>query len=99
MPLYDYFCPHNDRTVEVRHSIHDKLETWGQLCQLLQCELGDTPENAPIRRLISAPRLMVPAGDSDYKSSGMQKLVRRDKGVYEDVTATDKSQRIISIPD
>jgi hypothetical protein len=95
MPFYDYFCPSNNQKVEVLHSIHHKVMTWGELCQLAKLDLGNTPEDAPVRRLVSVPSLMVPTSDNDYKSLGMTKLVKRDQGVYENVTAKDGESRIV----
>lgn len=95
MPTYDYFCASNNKTIEVVHSIHEKLETWGQLCQMAKCDPGDTPENAPVRRLITAPSVVVPTSNSDYKSMGFTKLVKRDEGVYENVTATDNESKVV----
>ena len=95
MPIYDYFCPSNNQTVEVIHGINEKVETWGELCALVQQEPGETAASAPVRRLISAPALMVPTSNNDYKSMGFSKLVKRDDGVYENVTASDKESRIV----
>ncbi|MBD2042515.1 zinc ribbon domain-containing protein [Microcoleus sp. FACHB-672] len=95
MPLYDYFCPSNNQKVEVMHSMNQEVKTWGDVCKLAKCETGNTPEDAPVRRLLSAPRLSVPTSDSDYKSVGMSKLVKRDQGVYENVTAKDGEDRIV----
>ena len=53
MPTYDYLCEANGRKVEVRHSMSEMLENWGQLCELAQLDPGDTPVNTPVRRLIS----------------------------------------------
>jgi predicted nucleic acid-binding Zn ribbon protein len=36
-----------------------------------------------------------PYGNSDLKGMGFTKLVRRDKGVYENVTATDGESRVV----
>ena len=47
-----------------------------------------------IRRVISLVAINTPKTDSDLKSSGFTKLVRRDKGVYENVTATGNESRI-----
>lgn len=55
MALYDYYCEANDRTVEVRHGMSEAVKTWGELCALTGQEPGDTPADAPIRRLMSAP--------------------------------------------
>jgi predicted nucleic acid-binding Zn ribbon protein len=89
MPIYDYFCPSNNQTIEVMHSYSQEVKTWGEVCQLAQCNLGDTPEDAPVRRVISAPMLSIPVSNSDYKNAGFTKLVKRDQGVYENVTASD----------
>ncbi|MGF1491809.1 MAG: zinc ribbon domain-containing protein [Microcoleaceae cyanobacterium] len=89
MPFYDYFCPDNNRTVEVMHSITQELETWGEVCQLAQCDLGETSADAPVRRCINAPSLTIPTSNMDYKNAGFTKLVKRDQGVYENVTAQD----------
>jgi len=96
MPLYDYFCPSNSQKLEVSHSMNLKVSTWGQLCEIAKCELGETPENAIVRRLLSAPRLMKPTSDTDYKNQGFSKYVKRDEGVYENVTAADGESRIVN---
>jgi len=95
MPIYVYHCPENQQTIEVLHSMHQTISTWGELCQLAACDLGTTSLDAPVKRLIAAPRLSVPKSDSDYKSMGFKKLVRREQGVYENVTASDGEARII----
>ena len=53
MPSYDYFCPANGRTVEVRHSMKDKLQTWGEVCQLAGLPLDEVAADSPVQRLIS----------------------------------------------
>jgi hypothetical protein len=67
MALYDYYCEVNDRTVEVRHAMSDTLKTWGELCEASGIEPGDTPVDAPIRRLMGAP---VPMTGSSTSPSG-----------------------------
>lgn len=52
MPSYDYRCDANDRVVEVRHSINERLTTWGEVCQRAGIEPGDTPADARVNRLI-----------------------------------------------
>lgn len=89
MPLYDYFCPSNNRQLEVMHSISQEVKTWGEVCQLANCDPGDTPGDAPVRRVVSAPMLSIPTSNTDYKNAGFTKLVKRDQGVYENVTAPD----------
>ncbi len=53
MPRYDYFCSHNQKTIEVSHSFSEKIENWGELCQLAKLPLGDTLAQAPVNRIIS----------------------------------------------
>lgn len=53
MPTYDYRCNTNGQVVEVRHGMNEQLMTWGELCQCAGLEVGDTPENSPVERLIT----------------------------------------------
>ncbi len=54
MPYYDYYCPANDRTVEVRHGMSETLRTWGELCERAGLPAGDTPSETPIERKVTA---------------------------------------------
>jgi len=54
---------------------------------------------APVKKLVSSPALSIPRTNADLKSQGFAKLVRRDKGVYENVTATGKEKRIVNLGD
>lgn len=47
----------------------------------------------PVRRLISRPSICVPKSDTDLRDKGFTKLVKRDDGVYENVTARDGESR------
>jgi predicted nucleic acid-binding Zn ribbon protein len=96
MPIYDYFCPTNNKQVEVSHSINQDVTTWGELCKLAKCEIGDTPEDAKVRRMLSAPRLITPTSNNDYKNAGFTKYVKREEGVYEDVTADSSKNRLVN---
>lgn len=53
MPFYDYFCESNGQTIEVNHQMSVKLQTWGELCRHAGREVGNTPEDAPVARLIN----------------------------------------------
>lgn len=53
MPTYDYYCPSNDRTVEVVHRMAETLRTWGEVCERAGLDLGDTPAEAPVERVIT----------------------------------------------
>ena len=55
MALYDYYCEANDRTVEVRHGMSESVKTWGELCEMAGIDAGDTPADAPLRKLMGAP--------------------------------------------
>jgi predicted nucleic acid-binding Zn ribbon protein len=49
-----------------------------------------------VYRVICPPlALRSPYGNADLKGMGFTKLVRRDKGVYENVTAVDGESRIM----
>ena len=93
MPNYDYYCESNNRTIEVSHPADHSLRTWGELCYVAHIPLGDTDVSAPVRRRIRAPWVHVPVSNSRLKEHGFTKLVRRDDGVYENVTALDGELR------
>lgn len=99
MARYDYYCPANDCTVEVVHKMGEKLETWGEVCEAAGVALGDTPSDAPVSIRINLPNISVPIGDSKYKEMGFTKLVRKDTGVYENVTALDTEKRYMKADD
>lgn len=44
-------------------------------------------------RIIRPVGISAPTGDSELRDKGFAKLVRRDKGVYENVTAMDHESR------
>ena len=47
-----------------------------------------------VRKLISLVGISTPKTNSDLKNLGFTKLVRRDNGVYENVTATGKESKV-----
>ncbi|MGE0158099.1 MAG: zinc ribbon domain-containing protein [Gemmatimonadales bacterium] len=61
MPYYEYRCPSNGRTVEVRHAMAEHLTTWGDVARVAGLELSGTPADAPVERILSVP---VPASAS-----------------------------------
>lgn len=94
MPVYDYFCEANGRTVEVAHPVHAELRIWGEVCFVAQIPLGDTDPLAPVRRVITrAPGALVQTFNAEYRNLGFTKLVKRDEGVYENVTAVEGEKR------
>jgi len=46
-----------------------------------------------VRRLISLIHVSTPTTNSEYKNMGFTKLVRRDSGVYENVTRQEGQPR------
>ena len=55
MPYYEYHCGTNKQTVEVRHGMDERLETWGELAERAGVAEGTTPADAPVDKLLSAP--------------------------------------------
>lgn len=53
MPKYDYFCPSNGQTIEVNHSMKERLESWGELAEKAGILPGETPKDAPVKKLIT----------------------------------------------
>ena len=93
MPYYLYKCLENGRRVEVNHPANVVLKNWGQLCFVGQVEIGETAFEAPIEKIIFSSRIIVPDGNSKLKENGFTKLIKRDQGVYENVTALDGEEK------
>jgi len=55
MPYYEYRCASNGQTLEVRHGMDERVTTWGELASRAGAAAGDTPADAPVERLMSAP--------------------------------------------
>jgi len=62
VPYYEYRCAANGRTVEVRHAMSERMETWGEVTTAAGIEGGDTPADAPVERLMSVASVGAPAG-------------------------------------
>jgi hypothetical protein len=58
MPTYDYHCAENGQVVEVRHSMNDELTTWGEVCAGAGIDLGTTPADSRVERLITGGQLI-----------------------------------------
>lgn len=99
MPSYDYFCEDNGKTIEVYHDINTKLKTWGEVCFAAQIPLEETDVQAPVRLVIRPVSISVPVGNSKLKEHGFTKLVKRDDGVYENVTATGDEKKYMKAGD
>ena len=86
MPVYEYEhigkpCGVGER-FEVTQSINSD--------KLVECPAC----GRPVRRIISLVSINTPKTNSDLKNLGFTKLVRRDNGIYENVTATGKESKI-----
>lgn len=100
MPRYDYYCEANQLTVEVVHPISRKLNTWGEVCELAGIDVGDVSGTADVRRIITTPPMAnTPMGNAGLKNLGFTKLVKRDVGVYENVTRTGTEKRYMKAGD
>lgn len=85
MPRYFYEC-------------ENKKCPSGGMFEEFQSIKDDALEACPhcgkkVERVICPVGMATPAGDSKLKDMGFAKLVRRDKGVYENVTAMDHESR------
>jgi len=58
MPTYDYRCEANGRVVEINHRMTDQVLTWGELCQRVGMDPGDTPADSPVKRLATGGNLV-----------------------------------------
>ena len=105
MPIYSYFCETNGRTIDVRHRMEVELQTWGEVCYAAHLPIGDTDFLTPVRKRLSPPALAFPVSNSTLREQGFTKLVRRDQGVYENLTRTGDEARYMrpddldSLPD
>ena len=62
MPYYEYRCDANGRTVEVRHAMDERLETWGEVADAAGVAPGDTPADTPVERIMSMASVGAGAG-------------------------------------
>ena len=100
MPSYDYYCDANGRTVEVHHPLDADLTIWGEVCFVAQIPLGDTDPLAPVSRVLTrAPGAVIKTGNAELRNAGFTKLVKRDLGVYENVTASGSEKRYMRSDD
>lgn len=99
MPSYDYYCDLNSEVVEATHSTDDIITNWGELCYVAQHPLGGTDPLVPVRKLIRVPSIAFPTGNAELKNHGFTKLVKRDDGVYENMTAVGDEKRYMNAGD
>jgi predicted nucleic acid-binding Zn ribbon protein len=53
MPTYDYICESNGVQLEVRHKMDQTIANWGELCRIAMIDPGETPPDAPVKKLIT----------------------------------------------
>ena len=87
MPVYEYEHLQDPcvmgKIFEVRHALNEPPR--------IRC-----PEcGGPVKKLISRASIRSPKTDSELRDRGFTKLVRRDDGVYENVTARDRESRYV----
>ena len=70
MPSYEYRCASNGQTLEVRHAMDERLSTWGELASRAGADPGETPADAPVERLMSAPVPLTASGGGDAGFQG-----------------------------
>lgn len=86
MPIYEYehlddeFCEFGHE-FEFQQSLAEDALTHCPFCE------------RPVKKLISRVGVSCPKTNSELKDLGFTKLVRRDDGVYENVTARNKESR------
>jgi putative FmdB family regulatory protein len=85
MPVYEYEHTEHPcsigRIFEVTQSLKER-----PLSKCPQC-------NCPVKKLISLVGVSTPKTNSELRDLGFTKLVKRDDGIYENVTARNKDSR------
>lgn len=76
--------------------------TWGQVIEIEQSVHDEILSHCPncggaVRKLISLCNINTPRSDGEIRDKGFTKLVRRDSGVYENVTARNGDSRFVHI--
>jgi len=62
--------------------------------------LSACPEcKKPVKRLVSASSISTPKSNAEVRDTGFTKLVRRDSGVYENVTPRKGESKIVKLND
>ena len=87
MPIYEYEhlekpCKRG-KLFDVRLSVQDKALTHCPEC------------GGPVHKLISRVNISTPKTNSELRDLGFTKLVKRDDGVYENVTARKGDSRLV----
>jgi putative FmdB family regulatory protein len=87
MPIYEY--EHIDESC----GLGKRFEL---MRSMSDAPLHCCPEcNAGVRKLISSPNISTPKTNSELRNLGFTKLVKRDDGVYENVTAGGGKNKMV----
>jgi len=88
MPIYEYEHDHEIEDCHLGKSFEMRQSLYA--AKFTKCpECGQA-----VRRLISLVGISTPKTNADLKNLGFTKLVKRDNGVYENVTATGNESKI-----
>lgn len=88
MPVYEYQVKGDAEGCETCRNGFEILQS------MKDESLTECPEcGAPIQRLMPIPGISTPTTNAEYKNLGFTKLVKRDTGVYENVTRTGSESR------
>jgi len=85
MPIYEY--EHLEKPCRIGR-VFEARQTLSEPSLDLCPECG-----GPVRRILSRVNINTPKSDSELKDLGFTKLVRRDDGVYENVTRRGNESR------
>jgi putative FmdB family regulatory protein len=87
MPIYEY------EHAESPCSRGELFEEWQSITDqpLHRCPCCA----GPVRKVISASNISTPKANAELRDLGFTKLVKRDDGVYENVTARDGESRFM----
>lgn len=53
MPTYDYRCEANQEIYEAKHPMSAKVNTWGELCKIMNIDTGSIPADSKVTKIIS----------------------------------------------
>jgi hypothetical protein len=94
MPIYRY--EHEDTQTACEQGVEFELSQSIKADRLTECPACHKPVQRLIPKSFSVASVR---SNAELRNLGMTKLVRRDSGVYEDVTKTEGGKRIIDAND
>lgn len=76
MPTYEYHCPANNQSLEVRHGMTHTVKNWGELCELAGHDAGQTAVNSPVQRAVTAGYVATSGTGAPAHTCGSPKCCR-----------------------